>query len=215
MAEDTKADEMQRETEEQAAPEAPETAPVSTPEGDEKESLRQALEKAQAEAKDYLDQLLRSRADYANYKRRAEQEKQDLIRYGNANLIAQLLPVLDDLERAFQAVPLGLDKLTWLDGIALVHRKLQLILEKEGLKPIQANGQKFDPTQHEAIAYEEREDLEDGAIVAEVQKGYKLGDRVLRPTLVRVARRPTPPAPVEQGGAEPAPEEPSAANKQE
>ncbi len=205
MAEDTKANEMQRETGEQTAPAAGETpteevAAATEAEESEKESLRQALEKAQAEAKDYLDQLLRSRADYANYKRRAEQEKQELIRYGNANLIAQLLPVLDDFERAFQSVPSGLDKLTWLDGIALVHRKLHLILEKEGLKPIQANGQKFDPMQHEAIAYEERTDVEDGTILAEVQKGYKLGDRVLRPTLVRVARQVSVASAEDKGG---------------
>lgn len=212
MAEDAKPNEMQRETEQQAAPAAAEeTPPAAAPEVDEKESLRQALEKAQAEAKDYLDQLLRSRADYANYKRRVEQEKQELIRYGNANLIAQLLPVLDDFERAFLTVPSGLDKLTWVDGIALVHRKLQLILEKEGLKPIQANGQKFNPMEHEAIAYEERSDLEDGVIVAEIQKGYKLGDRVLRPTLVRVARHVAAPAAEEKAPAD----EPAAESKPE
>lgn len=216
MAEDAKPNEMQRETEEQAAPApAEETPPVSAPAEDETASLRQALEKAQAEAKDYLDQLLRSRADYANYKRRVEQERQELIRYGNANLIAQLLPVLDDFERAFLTVPSGLGKLTWVDGIALVHRKLQLILEKEGLKPIQANGQKFNPMEHEAIGYEERSDLEDGVIVAEVQKGYKLGDRVLRPTLVRVARHVAAPAAQEEGSAETPPEEPAAEDKRE
>jgi len=218
MAEEAKPNEVQRENEEQVAPAAAEETPTAAaPEVDEKESLRQALEKAQAEAKDYLDQLLRSRADYANYKRRVEQEKQELIRYGNANLIAQLLPVLDDFERAFLTAPSGLDKLTWVEGIALVHRKLQLILEKEGLKPIQANGQKFNPMEHEAIAYEERTDVEDGIILAEVQKGYKLGDRVLRPTLVRVAKQvnETAPAAEEKGGAEAPSEEAAAESKQE
>lgn len=212
MAEEAKPNDMQRETEEPVAPtEGEETPTAAAPEVDEKESLRQALEKAQAEAKDYLDQLLRSRADYANYKRRVEQEKQELVRYGNANLIAQLLPVLDDFERAFLTVPSGLDKLTWVEGIALVHRKLQLILEKEGLKPIQANGQKFNPMEHEAIAYEERTDVEDGTILAEVQRGYKLGERVLRPTLVRVAKQAPAAAPAaEEGGAEAPPEEPAA-----
>lgn len=202
MAEDAKTNETQQQAEEHAAPAAQETAPTSAAEADEKESLRQALEKAQAEAKDYLDQLIRSRADYANYKRRAEQEKQELVRRGNANLIVQLLPVLDDFERAFQSLPSGLEKLTWLDGIALVYHKLQRILEKEGLQPIQVNGRKFDPTEHEAIGYEECDDLDDGMIVAEVQKGYKLGDRVLRPTLVRVARRRVQPAAEAQASAE-------------
>ncbi len=219
MAEEAKHDELQREaeeTQEQAAPAAAEeTPPVSAPAEDEMASLRQALEKAQAEAKDYLDQLLRSRADYANYKRRAEQEKQELIRYGNANLMAQLLPVLDDFERAFLTLPPSLDKLTWVEGVALIHRKLQVILEKEGLKPIQANGQKFNPMEHEAIGYEERSDLADGVIVAEVQKGYRLGDRVLRPTLVRVARPVPAPAAEDKGGEEAPPEEPAPETKQE
>lgn len=220
MAEEAKPDEMQRETQEtqpQATPEAAETVPAGAPAEDETASLRQALEKAQAEAKDYLDQLLRSRADYANYKRRAEQEKQELIRYGHANLITQLLPVLDDFERAFMTAPSGLDKLTWVEGIALVHRKLQLILERGGLKPIQADGQKFNPMEHEAIAYEERADVEDGTILAEIQRGYKLGDRVLRPALVRVAKQVAAAAPAAEGkaAAETPSEEPAAESKQE
>jgi len=173
-----------RETSEPQAPAAEEAAPLDA----EKESLRQELEKAQAEAKDYLDQLLRARADYANYKRRAEQDKSDLIRYGNAGLMKKMLPILDDFGRAFQSVPEGLDKLTWVNGIALIHRKMQVVMEAEGLETIRTEGQKFDPSQHEAITTEDRDDMEDGAIIAEAQKGYKLGDRVLRPTLVRVAR---------------------------
>lgn len=155
----------------------------------ETEALRQELEKAQTEAKDYLDQLLRSRADYANYKRRAELDRQEMIKYGNAGLMKKLLPVMDDFERAFQALPHGLEKMTWLDGIALVQRKLEFVLGNEGLEAILVEGQKFDPAMHEAISYEERNDMEDGDIIAEAQKGYKLGERVLRPALVRVARR--------------------------
>jgi molecular chaperone GrpE len=111
-----------------------------------------------------------------------------LLRYGSAGLMTRLLPVLDDFERAFQTLPRGLDRLTWSEGIALIHRKLQILLESEGLEAIDAAGQQFNPAFHEAISYEEREDLEDGAIIAEVQKGYKLGERVLRPSLVRVAK---------------------------
>ena len=180
---------------ESAEPSA-EEAPVSVETVDaEKEALQHALDKAQAEAKDYLDQLLRARADYANYKRRTEQDKQEMIRYGNAGLMATLLPVLDDFERAFQALPQGLEKMTWLEGIALVQRKLQVVLENQGLQAIRVERQKFDPALHEAISYEEREDMEDGDVIAEAQKGYKLGDRVLRPALVRVARRTSKPAP--------------------
>ena len=191
MVEESKPNEAQQEPKEPAAPVVEESTPMDA----EKEALRQELEKAQAEAKDYLDQLLRARADYANYKRRGEQDKKDLIRYGNAGLMTRLLPVLDDFERAFLAVPEGLDKLTWVNGIALIHRKMQIVMEAEGLEAIRTTGQKFDPSQHEAITTENRDDMEDGAIIAEAQKGYKLGDRVLRPTLVRVARHVPKPEP--------------------
>ena len=191
MVEETKPNETQQEPKEPVAPVVEESTPVDA----EKEALRQELEKAQAEAKDYLDQLLRARADYANYKRRGEQDKKDLIRYGNAGLMTRLLPVLDDFERAFLAVPEGLDKLTWVNGIVLIHRKMQIVMEAEGLEAIRTTGQKFDPSQHEAITTEDRDDMEDGAIIAEAQKGYKLGDRVLRPTLVRVARHVPKPEP--------------------
>ncbi len=91
--------------------------------------------------------------------------------------------------------------MTWLDGIFLIHRKFQYILEQEGLKPIQTEGQFFDPYYHEAIAYEETDHYEDGQIIGEIQKGYMLHDRVLRPALVKVARKkpaPQPQAPEEE-----------------
>lgn len=180
---------------------------VATPveEGTKEEKpqdLQAALEEARAEAEDYLNQLRRARADYANYKRRMEQERKELLRYGSAGLMTRLLPVLDDFERAFQTLPDGLARLTWSEGVALIHRKLQMLLENEGLEPIEVAGQEFNPAFHEAISYEEREDMEDGAIIAEVQKGYKLGDRVLRPSLVRVAKHVQKPeeTAAEEGG---------------
>ena len=190
MTDETKVSDTEQQKEE---PQAQQEAPVAETVDAEKETLGHELEKAQNEAKDYLDQLLRARADYANYKRRAEQDKQEMIRYGNAGLMKRLLPVMDDFERAFQALPHGLEKMTWLDGIALVQRKLELVLKNEGLEAIRVEGQKFDPATHEAISYEERDDMEDGAIIAEAQKGYKLGERILRPALVRVARRTSKP----------------------
>lgn len=195
MTDKTKLSETAQQSEEAPASAEQETPAAGEPVDAEKEALRQGLDKAQAEAKDYLDQLLRARADYANYKRRAEQDKKGLIHYGNAGLMTKLLPILDDFERAFLAVPEGLDKLTWVNGIALIHRKMQIVMEAEGLEAIRTEGQKFDPSQHEAITTEDRDDMEDGAIIAEAQRGYKLGDRVLRPTLVRVARRVSKPEP--------------------
>lgn len=189
---DKKKQDKKVDEQEVTAPESavPEEAAVAAEEGPEEkeQDLQTALDEARAEAEDYLDQLRRARADYANYKRRIEQEKKELLRYASAGLVTKLLPVLDDFERAFQTLPEGLDRLTWSEGIALIHRKLQMLLESEGLETIDVAGQKFDPVFHEAISYEEREDMEDGAIIAEVQKGYKLGERVLRPALVRVAK---------------------------
>jgi molecular chaperone GrpE len=180
--------EAQEEAQESAVPE--ETLPMVEETVEQRiTELEADLEKASAQRDDYLDQLLRARADYANYKRRVEQEKKELVRYSNAALMSRLLPVLDDFERAFQTVPHELLQLTWIDGVSLIQRKLQLVLEAEGLAAIDLEGKKFDPVLHEAISYEDRTDMEDGTIIAEVQKGYKMGDRVLRPTLVRVARK--------------------------
>ena len=151
--------------------------------------LQQELDKARAEAADYLDQLRRARADYANYKRRCEQERSEVGQAAGAALILRLLPVLDDLERAFKTLPPELASLTWTDGMFLIYRKLQGALESQGLTLIDLKGAKFDPSLHEAVTHEPSPDREEGDILGEVQKGYKLGDRVLRPSLVRVAKR--------------------------
>jgi len=152
--------------------------------------LRRELEEAKAKAKEYLDQWKRAAADFANYKRRNEQERGEVVKFANAVLITRILPVLDDFERAFQAMPDGLRGLTWIDGIALIERKLQAILEQEGMTAIKAEGEQFDPRVHEALIQEESAEHEEGQIIAELQKGYKLHDRVIRPSLVKVAKKP-------------------------
>jgi molecular chaperone GrpE len=151
-------------------------------------AVQKELENAKAQAAEYLDGWQRARAEFANYRRRQEQERGELQRLANATLIGRLLPVLDDLERAFSNLPPGLMSLTWIDGIALIYRKLEGALQAEGLTPIVTEpGQAFDPMVHEAITREPHEEFEEGQVIAEVQKGYKLGERVLRPTLVRVS----------------------------
>ncbi len=163
--------------------------------------LEARISELQSKVEEYLDQWRRTAADFANYRKRVEKEQAEQTKYANANLITKLLPILDDFERAFQTIPSHLTKLTWLDGIFLIHRKFQYILEQEGLKPIQTEGQFFDPFYHEAIAYEETDHYEDGQIIGEIQKGYMLHDRVLRPALVKVARKkpaPQPQAPEEE-----------------
>jgi|YelNatPaOPRAMG01_1025707.scaffolds.fasta_scaffold01660_12 molecular chaperone GrpE len=160
--------------------------------------LEAKVSELQSKAEEYLDQWRRTAADFANYRKRVEKEQAEQTKYANAALIAKLLPILDDFERAFQTIPPALSKLTWLDGIFLIHRKFQYILEQEGLKPIETQGQFFDPYYHEAISYEETDHYEDGQIIGEIQKGYMLHDKVLRPALVKVAKKKLPPEPQPQ-----------------
>lgn len=157
---------------------------------DELEKLQQELDKAKQEAAEYLEQLQRSQAEFANYKKRNEREREDFIKFANAALITKLLPVLDDCERALQTVPDNLRSLTWVEGIFLIERRLRVILEEEGLNEIEAIGKKFDPELHHAAVREETTEHEEEEIISELQKGYKLDDRVLRPTVVKVAANP-------------------------
>ena len=167
----------------EAVEEAAEVEEVS-----ELETLHQELEQAKAQAAEYLDGWQRARAEFANYKKRNDQERQELFKLANATLITRLLPIFDDFERAFQTLPRSLLSFTWIDGVALIYRRLQAILEAEGLTLVETEGQSFDPLLHEAVTSEESAEYDEGQIIGEVQKGYKLGDRVLRPALVRVAK---------------------------
>lgn len=166
----------------------------------ELEALRQELEEAKAQAAEYLDGWQRARAEFANYKKRNEQERQELFKLANTTLITKLLPIFDDFERAFQTLPSNLLSLTWIDGVALIYRRLQAILEAEGLTLMETEGQSFDPLLHEAVTYEESEEHDEGQIIGEVQRGYKLGDRILRPALVRVAKGKPVSEAEEEGG---------------
>jgi molecular chaperone GrpE len=147
------------------------------------ESLKEALTEAKAKAEANLAGWQRAQADFINYKKRNEQEKQDLSKFANSVLILNLLPVLDDFERAFSSLPPKMGKLSWLDGIKLVERKLWAVLQAQGVSPIKALGQPFDPQFHEAVRQDKGKD---GIVIEEVQKGYMIEDRVIRPTMVVV-----------------------------
>ena len=149
------------------------------------EDAKTLLQKEKEEAQRFLANWQRAEADFANYKRRVEQERADTTRLANAALIINVLPVLDDLERALASLNIELAGLTWFDGIRLIYRKLQLVLESAGVSQIEAEGRPFDPRFHEAVMYGEGEE---GKVVAEVQRGYKLNDRVLRPAMVVVGK---------------------------
>jgi molecular chaperone GrpE len=150
-----------------------------------KESPEEQLEQAKEEVQRYMANWQRAEADLQNYKRRAEQERDEMRRFGLASVLINILPMLDDFERAFASLDARLAGLTWFDGMRLIYRKLQMILENSGVSPIQTDGQDFDPHLHEAVAHQEGEE---GKVVAEIQRGYKLHDRVLRPAMVVVGK---------------------------
>jgi len=146
-------------------------------------ALKQSLAEEKAKAEGYLANWQRAQADFINYKRRSEQEKEEISKFANAMLMLNLLPILDDLERAFTSIPPHLARLTWADGIRLIERKLQASLEAQGLSPIKALGEPFDPKFHEAAMHGKGKE---GIVIEELQKGYKLHDRVIRPAMVVV-----------------------------
>ncbi len=166
----------------------PEAAAVPGISEEEYRALTQDLEKAQAQAKDYFDGWQRERADFANYKRRIERDQQAMTHQITGEIIKKHLAVLDDLERALKTRPTEGAAATWSNGIELIYRKLQNILEAEGVRRIPAETEEFNPNRHEAISYEASPDHGSGEIIEVVQQGYTLGDRVLRPAMVRVAR---------------------------
>jgi molecular chaperone GrpE len=168
---------------EDAPAEPPQAEPVEAEA--EPETVEGQLEKARAEAQRYLANWQRAEADFSNYKRRMEQERDEARRMSNAALIINVLPVLDDLERALASLDISLAGLTWFDGIRLIYRKLLLVLENAGVRQIEAEGQPFDPRFHEAVMHGPGPE---GKVVAEVQRGYKLHDRVLRPAMVVVGK---------------------------
>jgi molecular chaperone GrpE len=139
----------------------------------------------QAKAEEYRDALQRERADFTNYRRRMDLENASMGRLATGSTIKKFLPVMDDLERALAHRPEG-D--TWGEGIELVHRKFQSILDAEGVTRIDAEGKPFDPNLHEAIMQEPSSEHESGTVIAVLQQGYMQGERVLRPALVKVAQ---------------------------
>ena len=168
------------------------------------ETLQQALEQEKSKAESYHTSWQRSAADFANFKRRTEQDRAEASKFANAMLILNILPVLDDLERALNSVSADLAGLTWIDGIHIIYRKLLAVLESQGLKAIEAVGQPFDPNLHEAVL---RAPGQEGKVLSELQRGYLLHDRIIRPTLVKVGTGETAGT---AGTAEAEQEEPSA-----
>jgi molecular chaperone GrpE len=164
---------------------------VETPERTEQlsaeiETLEKQLEEAASKASEYKDGWMRSQAEFQNYRKRIERDNEMMYASMKGDIIKKVLPVLDDLERALQNRPSNSG--AWVGGIELIQKKLVSLLEGEGVKRIEAVGAAFDPNFHEAISHEPIVGVQSGHVIAVVQNGYMLGERVIRPALVRVAQ---------------------------
>lgn len=168
-------------TEESPAPSSETAAPPPA-------SMQAELDELQAKADEYLDGWQRARAEFSNYKKRIERDQEDARARATAAVLAKILPVADDLQRALRDRPAGEAADAWAEGIELIERKLAALLEAEGVEPIPAAGTTFDPALHEAVTYESSDDHNEGQIIEVIQQGYRIGERVLRPARVRVAR---------------------------
>jgi molecular chaperone GrpE len=151
------------------------------------EALQQELDAVNSKGQEYLDGWQRALADFTNYKRRIERDQ--TLNYQNAigSVVKRYLPVLDDLERALANRPQDKEGAAWANGIELIYRKLVMALEADGVLEMQAEGEPFDPNKHEAISQEPSENHASGEVIDVLQKGYLIGERVLRPAIVRVA----------------------------
>ncbi len=150
--------------------------------------LETKLAEEKKKADEYLDNWRRTAAEFQNFKRRAEKDKADYAQYANQRLLKRMLDVLDSFDAGFKAVPESYRHKPWVEGMRAVERLMLQILEGEGVTPIEATGKEFDPNFHEAMFYEPSPGASEGQILEELQRGYMLHDRVLRPTRVKVAK---------------------------
>jgi molecular chaperone GrpE len=149
--------------------------------------LSAELDEARAAAAEHLASLQRTAADFANFRRRTAEDRERELGLASESLLRKVLAVADDFDRALEAMPAELKGEGWIEGIVLVDRKLRSLLESEGVTPIESVGRPFDPREHEAIASIPGTGHPDGEVVAEIQRGYRIRDRVLRPAMVTVA----------------------------
>ena len=159
----------------------------SIPVEEKLELLQAALAASEEKAAEYLDGWQRAKAEFTNYRKRQERER-ELARFETVGRVAKrYLPIVDDMERALNGRPVEGEGAAWSDGIELIYRKLMGILEAEGVTLIDAKGEMFDPNLHEAVVQTESDEHESGQVIEVLQTGYKMGERVLRPAMVRIA----------------------------
>ncbi|ABO51007.1 GrpE protein [Desulforamulus reducens MI-1] len=161
----------------------PEEEAVSLP--DDPEELKKMLQVKTEESEQNYNRALRLQADYENLRRRTRQEREDLIKFGSEQLIQGLLPVMDNFERALANAGDGGEK--FISGVEMIYRQLNEVLSREGLEPIPAQGEQFDPNVHDAVMQVQDSDEPENTVVEELRKGYYLKGKVIRPSMVKVA----------------------------
>jgi molecular chaperone GrpE len=157
---------------------------------DASEELQKALEDREASLKDLNNRYLYLQADFENFKKIKAKEKQDLLKFGNEVLIKELIPVIDNLERAIEHADKSEEGKGIIEGVQITLNEFFKVLERAGVERVDAVGKKFDPNFHEALFQEEREDMEQDTVTTELQKGYTLNGRLLRPARVAVSKKP-------------------------
>jgi len=154
---------------------------------DRTEASPDALTALQQEKAAIQDRLLRLAAEFENYRKRVDRERRDQADAAVAGAVEELLPIVDNLERALEA-PVGSDAEVYRKGVQLIHQQMVDLLRKRGVTPIESVGTEFDPNVHQAVAHEVSSDHREGEVMEEFRRGYKLGDRLLRPAMVKVAK---------------------------
>jgi molecular chaperone GrpE len=172
--------------------ELPTTAEAGGPPPEQIEELKSRA----AKADEHWERLLRTTADFDNFKKRAARERQDAVKFANESLIQKIIPVLDNFEMALAAAQSSAapDVKSLSEGVAMIHSQLRQLLTEAGLEDVVATGQPFDPNLHEAVSQQESTEVTDGHVLQQLRKGYKLRDRLLRPATVIVAKPPAEPA---------------------
>jgi len=179
------------EREDKAVEKGVEEHPIETKESDtDAPEEEQASEDWQAKAEEWLDKYRRSAAEFSNYRKRMDRERARQRQQLQMDLLRKLLPIVDDFQRALENVPDDRQDLEWVEGVMLIERKLQNLLKEMGVETIAAEGEPFDPNYHHALLREESDEYPEGIVLEELQKGYLLEDRVLRPTMVKVSSGP-------------------------
>jgi molecular chaperone GrpE len=168
-------------------PQDPQDAPTTPGRGAEEAADAAQLEVLKTERDNLQDRLLRTAAEFDNYRKRIDRERREQAESAAAGLLTEILPVVDNLERALQA-PSGPEAAGYRAGVELIHRQLIDMLRKRGVTPIEALGADFDPRFHQAVSQDTSDAHRDGEVMEELQRGYMLGDRLLRPAMVKVAK---------------------------